>query len=301
MGIDYSKRPGIDGPPPPPPGPAWGPPPGARRGAVPTLLPTSVPEGAAPGVRYRIEGELLPVLHVQMDGSLPIFFEHHVILWKQPQIDVRLKKLKGAFKRVLSGMPIFLTEAYGQGDIAFSRDNPGHVFPIHIVPGGSLLVREHQFLAATTNLEYTYERVGGVSSMLFGAQGFFVDRFTAPAGEAVVWLHAHGNAFEVNLAPGEVIDVEPGGWIYREDSVGYSQQLFGLKTGILGGGGNLVFNRFTGPGRVGLQSGYYSGEAAVAGAAGGAGVGGLLGGAGGAARGGAVGGLLGGILGAGGN
>jgi len=60
--------------------------------------------------------------------------------------------------------------------------------------------------------------------------------------------------FEVTRAPGEVIDIEPGRWVYREDPVGYTQQVFGLKTGIFGGGGNLVFNRFTGPGRVGLQS-----------------------------------------------
>jgi uncharacterized protein (AIM24 family) len=30
----------------------------------------------------------------------------------------------------------------------------------------------------------------------------------------------------------------------------------GLKSGILGGSGSLVFNRFTGPGRVGIQSMY---------------------------------------------
>jgi uncharacterized protein (AIM24 family) len=34
-------------------------------------------------------------------------------------------------------------------------------------------------------------------------------------------------------------------------------KVFGLKTGMFGGGGNLVFNRFTGPGRVGIQSMYF--------------------------------------------
>ena len=29
------------------------------------------------------------------------------------------------------------------------------------------------------------------------------------------------------------------------------------RAGLLSGGGNLIFNRFTGPGRVGLQSSYY--------------------------------------------
>ncbi len=36
-----------------------------------------------------------------------------------------------------------------------------------------------------------------------------------------------------------------------------TQEVYGFKTGLLGGGGQLVFNRFTGPGRVGLQSAYY--------------------------------------------
>ena len=165
--------------------------------------------------------------------------------------------LKGAFKRVIAGMPIFMTQAVGFGEIAFSRDSAGQVFPINIPHGTALLVREHQFLAATANLGYNFERVRGIGSMLFGSQGFWQDRFEAHQGDGLLWLHAHGNAFEVVLQPGEVIDVEPGSWIYRDPSVQYSQQVFGLKTGILGGGGNLVFNRFTGPGRVGLQSAYF--------------------------------------------
>lgn len=265
--------------------------------ARPVLLPAQVPEGQAPGLRYRIEGQLLPALHIALDGQVEVFFEHHVILWKQPQIDVRMLKLKGGFKRMFAGLPIFMTYATGAGEIAFSRDAAGQVFALHLSPGGTLLVREHQFLAATSNLDYSFERVRGLGSILGGQQGFFVDRFTATRTEGVLWLHAYGNAFEVNLAPGEVIDVEPGSWIYREDSVGYSQQLFGLKTGLLGGGGNLVFNRFTGPGRVGLQSGYVSeaANAAVGAAVGGAG--GSRAGLGGALGGGAIGGILGGMLG----
>jgi uncharacterized protein (AIM24 family) len=224
----------------------------------PTLLPTQIADGTGPGVAYRIEGELVPVLHLSMDGRLPVFFEHHVVLWKQPQVDVRIRAMKGAFKRMVAGMPIFMTEAAGAGEIAFSRDASGHVFPLHLPQGGGVLVREHQFLAATGNLEYTFERVRGIGSMLFGNQGFFIDRFSATNGDGVLWLHAHGNAFEVDLAPGEVIDVEPGAWIYRSMSVGYQQIVFGLKMGLLGGGGNLVFNRFTGPGRIGIQSGYHS-------------------------------------------
>ena len=88
----------------------------------PQLLPTSLQGSEAPGVRYAISGELVPVLHVWLDGSTPVFFEHHVVLWKEPNLDIRMHPLKGGFKRMVAGMPIFMTEAQGPGEIAFSRD-----------------------------------------------------------------------------------------------------------------------------------------------------------------------------------
>jgi uncharacterized protein (AIM24 family) len=152
-------------------------------------------------------------------------------------------------------MPILLTETQSAGEIAFSRDGAGHVFPLHLTPGMAIEVREHQYLAATGNLEYGFTRQRGVANMLFGGSGFFVDRFAATTSEGVVWLHGYGNVFEKVLAPGEQIDVEPGGWIYRDASVQMEIKMYGLRTGVLGGT-SLVFNRFTGPGRVGIQSMY---------------------------------------------
>jgi len=222
----------------------------------PVLLPTKIDEGQAPGVAYRVEGELVPVLHVRLDGSVRLFFEHHVVLWKDPGLQIGIHQMKGAFKRVIAGMPIFMTETESPGEIAFSRDDPGHLLSLHLAPGQSIEVREHQFLAATANVEYSFRRLKGVSNMLFGGTGFFIDRFQATDHEGVVWLHGYGNVFEKTLDPGEQIDVEAGGWVYRDEAVSMEQTVYGLKTGMFGGSGNLVFNRFTGPGRVGIQSAY---------------------------------------------
>jgi uncharacterized protein (AIM24 family) len=222
----------------------------------PQLLPTNIQNGQVDGLTYQIQGELVPALHMYLDGRLPVFFEHHVVLWKSPQTDIHLKAMKGAFKRMIAGMNIFMTEAAGPGEIAFSRDGSGHVFPLHLPPGYAIEVREHQFLAATSNLEYGFSRQKGIANMLFGGTGFFVDRFAATQSEGVVWLHGYGNVFEKVLGPGEQIDVEPGGWIFRDESVRMDPMVYGLKTGIFGGAGQLVFNRFTGPGRVGIQSMY---------------------------------------------
>jgi uncharacterized protein (AIM24 family) len=220
----------------------------------PQLLPT-MQDGEAPGLRYRIQGELVPVLHVWLDGTVPVYFEHHVVLWKDPALQIGMRG-KGGFKRMLAGLPVFQTEARGPGEIAFSRDDAGHVFPLHLPAGASVLVREHQYLAASGNLDYTYQRIKGFANMMVGNSGFFIDQFTASQQEGVLWLHGYGNVFEKTLAPGEQIDVEPGGWIYRDGSVQMEQTVYGLRTGIFGGQGNIVWNRFTGPGKVGIQSMY---------------------------------------------
>ena len=196
----------------------------------PQLLPTNVSDGRAPGVYYRINGELVPVLHLWLDGSVPVFFEHHVILWKDPGLEIGLRG-KGALKRMVAGMQLLMTEARGPGQVAFSRDGTGHVFPLHLRPGTAIEVREHQYLAATGNLEYGYTRQKGIRNMLFGASGFFVDRFAATHSEGVVWLHGYGNVFEKTLAPGEQIDVEPGSWIYRDESVQMEAKSMGFAPG----------------------------------------------------------------------
>jgi uncharacterized protein (AIM24 family) len=178
------------------------------------------------------------------------------LLWKDPQVQVGLKAIQGAFKRMIAGMPVFLTEATGPGRIAFSRDGAGHVFAIHLSPGQSMDVREHQFLAATESLGYGFSRLKGVSNILFGGTGFFIDSFTSLQREGILWLHGYGNVFEVVLQPGEQIDIEPGGWIYKDKSVGMDTMFQRLSTGLFASAGQIAWNRFTGPGRVGLQTMY---------------------------------------------
>jgi uncharacterized protein (AIM24 family) len=222
--------------------------------AVPKLLPTNLSAESYAGVTYHFEGELVPVLHIEL-GDMPVYFEHHILLWKDPGVEIVLKSLKGAFKRMLAGMPIFMTEARGPGRIAFSRDGVGHVFPIHLGAGEGLDVREHQFLAATDNVAFTFTRVKGVANILFGGTGFFIDTFSCGDKEGALWLHGYGNVFEVILKPNEQIDIEPGGWIYKDCSVKMDTQFQRMATGWFAGT-SLCWNRFTGPGRVGLQSMY---------------------------------------------
>jgi uncharacterized protein (AIM24 family) len=224
---------------------------------APQILPTSVQETDAPGVTYRLEGELVPVLHMKLDGTVPVYFEHHTLLWRYPDLQIGLHPLKKGLKtRALGGMPLIQLETQSAGEVAFSRDASGHVAAVHLQPGESIMVREHQFLAATNSVQYDYARIKGFANMFYGG-GFFVDHFLAGDQEGVVWIHGYGNLFVKDLGAGEVIDVDPGGWVFRDHTVQMQQEVMGFKTGFLASGGQLVFNRFTGPGRVCLQSMYY--------------------------------------------
>jgi len=162
--------------------------------------------------------------------------------------------MAGALKRMVAGMQVFVTEATGPGQMLQPRWR-GPYSPDALesrrgdsrsgapVPRG---YRQHR---------YSFERVRGVANLLFGGSGFFVDKFHGRIGEGVLWLHGYGNVFEKVLGPGESIDVEPGGWLYKDTQVTMGTNATRLSTGILAGT-SLVLNRFTGPGRIGLQSMY---------------------------------------------
>jgi uncharacterized protein (AIM24 family) len=222
---------------------------------VPTLHPTSALDETFGGVTYHIDGELVPVLQLVLTAA-PVYFEHHVLLWKDPKVEITLKPLKGAMKRILSGMPVFITQAQGPGRIAFSRDGAGHMFALHLKPGEGVDVREHQFLAATDAVDYTFARMKGAANILFGGTGFFIDTFSCARGEGILWLHGYGNVFTVTLGPGEQIDIEPGGWIYKDRTVQMQTIFQKISTGVFASAGSLFWNRFTGPGRIAIQSMY---------------------------------------------
>ncbi len=223
----------------------------------------------------RIEGELVPAVDVELGPRTSIYFEHHILLWKQPQVRLGFMGLQNAGKRFFAGLQIFISTAQGPGNIAMSREAPGQIVSLRLRPGEAIDVREHQFLLATHQVAYDFYWQQGLANVLFARTGLFIDRFTAQQEEGLLLLHGYGNVFEKTLAPGEQLDVEPGAWLWKDanvrmDTVTVLQS--GGGGGLMGalgafvGGASLMMNRFTGPGRLGLQSMTYH-EPQVEGAA----------------------------------
>jgi len=214
---------------------------------------TKVGTDVAAGVSYHLDGELAPVLTVDISQS-PVFFEQHILFWKHPDIQISLKPMPGVLKRFVMGVQMFILQASGPGCIAFSRSAVGQIVPIRLAPGQTIHVRSHQFLAATDTVSLGFEMVSGLVNRAMGQTGAFLDRFSAGAEEGVVWLHGHGNVFEITLAQGESIEVQPLGWLYKDPSVQMETDSTTFTSGLLGSNTNFIYNRLTGPGRVGLQS-----------------------------------------------
>lgn len=203
----------------------------------------------------QVEGEVVPVAEIDLGAGDAVFFEHHVMLWKDERVPLSVMSLQGGAKRALAGMPFIVTIASGEGRIAFSRDQTGEVVVLPLHPGMEVDVREHAFLLASHTINYSYVRIQGLRTILFGGQGMFMDRFVTGQVPGLLLLHGYGNVFERVLAPGESVLLEPGAFLYKDSTVQMAVETQKLTTGLFGGTG-LNLARMTGPGRVGIQSMY---------------------------------------------
>src|SRR3984893_17633710 len=200
----------------------------------------------------QVEGDVVPVAEINLGQGSSIFFEHHVMLWKDERVPVGLLPMSGGIARALSGMPFLISVANGPGRIAFSRDATGELVVLPLHPGMELDVREHAFLLCSHQINYSFVRVKGLSNILFGGQGMYMDRFVTSNAPGLVILHGYGNVLERRLGPGESIMVEPGAFLYKDSSVTMNVEFQRLGTGFFGGT-NMSLARMTGPGRVGIQ------------------------------------------------
>ncbi|GAA4203386.1 AIM24 family protein [Actinocatenispora rupis] len=201
----------------------------------------------------QVEGELVPVAEMALAPNDWVYFEHHVMLWKDERVPLSSMQTGGGLRRMFAGMPFVLSVASGPGRIAFSRDAPGELVVLPMHPGMELDVREHAFLLAAGSVNYSFIRIKGLANILHGGNGMYLDRFITQQYPGVLLLHGNGNVLERTLRPGEKILVEPGGFLYKDASVQMQAVQQDLRVGLMR---KLYLAEMTGPGRVGIQSMY---------------------------------------------
>jgi uncharacterized protein (AIM24 family) len=214
----------------------------------------------------QIEGTYVPVADMSLAQGDSIYFAHHVLLWMDGQVKVSAMSLKGAWKRMLAGMPLIMTQAEGPGHIAFSRDAPGELVALPLSPGQAVDVREHLFLVATSTIGYDWIPANiwfttqqGNESETHYPLGLFLDRFTAPQVPGLLLLHAAGNVFVRQLAQGQSILVKPTALLFKDPTVQmqlHFERPAGTWRSWRSWGDRYVWLRLWGPGRVAVQSAF---------------------------------------------
>jgi uncharacterized protein (AIM24 family) len=203
----------------------------------------------------QVEGEIVPSAEINLGAADSIFFEHHVMLWKDERVGMSVMQLPGGMKRAFAGMPFIISVASGPGRIAFSRDATGELVVLPLHPGMELDVREHAFLLASNQIAYSFIKIKGLANILFGGQGMYMDRFVTTGSPGLLILHGYGNVFERRLGPGETIMLEPGAFLYKDSSVTMEVEFIKIGQGLFGSK-TMSMAKMTGPGRIGIQSMY---------------------------------------------
>jgi uncharacterized protein (AIM24 family) len=169
---------------------------------------------------FQIDGTVVPVADVNLGAGESVFFEHHVMLWKDETVYMSVMTAPGGAKRLLGSLPFVLSVAHGPGRVSFSRDSPGELVVKPVELGEELDVREHAMVAATSSLTYSFEKLAaGLKATLAAGTGMYLDRFVASENPGLLILHGYGNVFERTLGDGETIQVEPGGFLYKDATV----------------------------------------------------------------------------------
>ena len=203
----------------------------------------------------QVDGEIVPVVEMNLAAGDAIFFDAHTMLWQQPGLRIESQSLGGGLRRFTAGMPNYITWAQGPGRVALSRDAMGEIVVLPIHAGHEIDVRSHSFVVASHTIEYSFVPIGGGPRQSIHGAGMYMDRFVTRGDSGILVLHGYGNVFERTLAPGEQILIEPGGFLYKDSSVQMELVQQNVKTSALRNG--LYLQVMTGPGRVGVQSMYH--------------------------------------------
>ncbi|MCL2543392.1 MAG: AIM24 family protein [Nocardioidaceae bacterium] len=215
--------------------------------------------------RVQIEGDVVPVADFSLHEGESVYFSHHALLWAEPGVRITNHPNAKGWKRMLAGMPSYMLDATGPGRVGISDNHAGEVIAVPLPAGGAMWVREHRFLAATTSIDYTYARNGLWYRTGYGDDrethyplGMYDDVFTARSEPGLLLLHAPGNTFVRDLAPGEHILVQPRALLYKDLSV---QMGLHLEAPSMAGWSTwrrfqvrTMFLRLVGPGRVAVHS-----------------------------------------------
>lgn len=213
-------------------------------------------------MKYEIIGGNLQFVKIYIAPGEEIYAEAGKMMFKSDNV-IMETKIKGQtpkdfFKDVLTktlaGESIFMTYFKvidKEGYVAFAGDFPGKIQAIELKPGISFIAQRDAFICAQNTVGFGITFQKKVGAAFFGGEGFILEKFTGPG---IVFIHAGGDFYEVELKENEKIHIDTGCIVGFEETVDYDVEFVNdIKTAIFGGEG-LFLATLKGPGKIILQS-----------------------------------------------
>jgi len=206
-------------------------------------------------------GTIMPVLEITLDSGESIVSEAGELSWMTSAIELTTSTqmgggggMFGAFKRMVGGSTLFMTEYKaqgGQGMVAFATKVPGEFLPVDVTPGNFYMIHRHGFTCATQGVELSVGFQQSLGAGIFGGEGFRLQKL---GGQCKAWIELSGEVVTYDLKPGETLRVHPGHVGMFEHTVSFEiTRIKGIKNMIFGADG-IFLAALTGPGKVWLQS-----------------------------------------------
>ncbi len=208
---------------------------------------------------YKIAGENMQVLEVELDASNFVKAEIGALMYKDPSVQMETASSGGVFggiKRLMTGESYFITSfrhnGSGVAKAGFSAPYPGKIVPLQLEQlGNSFLCQKDSFLCCSGFIDITVAFTRKLGVGLFAGEGFVLQKLQ---GAGTAFVHGGGTVIERDLAAGEELNVDTGCLLGMSESVGYDIKFVGGFRNPLFGGEGIFFLKLTGPGKVYLQS-----------------------------------------------
>lgn len=158
-------------------------------------------------------------------------------------------KLKGGFKRFLSGESLFINEftaKNGNAEIQIAPASPGDIDHVYL-DNESIFLQNSAFVASGSEID-VQSKWQGLTKGFFSGENLFLIKCT---GTGDVWFNSYGGIIPIDVDGSYVVDT--GHIVAFTEGLDYSVSMVGGYKSLFFSGEGLVC-RFSGAGRVWIQT-----------------------------------------------
>jgi uncharacterized protein (AIM24 family) len=206
----------------------------------------AAPAPAPEPLDYTIQGDNQQMVRINLKPGQELYAAAGKLVYKFEGVQWE-SRVNG---QPLANKMLFLTHfrATRPSEVGFGGGSPGRIQAFDLNAGQGMLVERGGFVCAQSTTQLNVALVERSGS---GGEEFVLEKLTGPG---TVFIHAEGDFVELNLNPGQTIEIDTGCLVAFDESVGYDIELAGGNKRDFRGCEGLFLTTLTGPGRVIAQS-----------------------------------------------